>query len=212
MHRLLLNALIVVALGFTARAQSEDSTFYSGRIEAVNRVDVSARIEGVITGIHFDPGQVVEAGDLLFSFNSTEFDQRLRAAEAIAQKAAALLSDVRQEYERNQILQERGTVSDSRYFKSKAAVDIAAAALAETTSRLEAAQIALKGSVMTSVYLARPMRFQILKRRSARRTLWRTDCGLQTIPGRCGRLSRSFGSRDRSAWSRRRRSGMIPAS
>ena len=39
-----------------------------------------------------------------------------------------------------------------------------------------------KGSVLNFVYLARPMRFQILKRRSARRTLWRTGCGLQTIP------------------------------
>jgi hypothetical protein len=38
------------------------------------------------------------------------------------------------------------------------------------------------GSVMNSVYLARSMRFQILKRRSARRRLWRTGCGLQTIP------------------------------
>ncbi len=37
-------------------------------------------------------------------------------------------------------------------------------------------------SVMNSVYLSRSMRFQILKRRTARRTLWRTGYGLQTIP------------------------------
>jgi len=40
----------------------------------------------------------------------------------------------------------------------------------------------LRGSVLNFVYLPRSMRFQILKRRSARRTLWRTGCGLQTIP------------------------------
>jgi len=39
-----------------------------------------------------------------------------------------------------------------------------------------------EGSVLNFVYLPRSMRFQILKRRSARRTLWRTGCGLQTIP------------------------------
>jgi hypothetical protein len=33
------------------------------------------------------------------------------------------------------------------------------------------------GSVLNFVYLARSMRFQILKRRSARQTLWRTGCG-----------------------------------
>ncbi|MCZ0814275.1 hypothetical protein N5A93_18820, partial [Roseovarius sp. EGI FJ00037] len=32
----------------------------------------------------------------------------------------------------------------------------------------------LFGSVLNSVYLSRSMRFQILKRRSARRTLWQT--------------------------------------
>lgn len=63
------------------------------------------------------------------------------------------------------------------------------------------------GSVMNSVYLSRLMRFQILKRRSARRTLWRTGCGLQTIPGRSGHPFRIFGWRGRSAWSRPHRSG-----
>jgi len=38
-----------------------------------------------------------------------------------------------------------------------------------------------RGSVLNFVYLARSMRLQILKRRSARRTLWRTDCGPRTI-------------------------------
>ena len=68
------------------------------------------------------------------------------------------------------------------------------------------------GSVLNSVYLSRSMRFQILKRRSARRTLWRIDCGLQTIRGRCGHLFRSSGSPNRSAWSRPHRSGMSRAS
>lgn len=68
------------------------------------------------------------------------------------------------------------------------------------------------GSVMNFVYLARPMRFQILKRRSARRTLWRTDCGPQTIPGRFDHLFRTCGLPDRSAWSRLHRSGMSSAS
>ncbi|MCB5412502.1 transposase [Pseudogemmobacter sp. CC-YST710] len=50
------------------------------------------------------------------------------------------------------------------------------------------------GTVLKSVYLGRSMRFQILKRRSARRTLWRTGCGRQTIPGRCGAVVLSLNS------------------
>lgn len=37
------------------------------------------------------------------------------------------------------------------------------------------------GSVVSSVYLGRSMLYQILKRRSARQTLWRTRFGLQTM-------------------------------
>ncbi len=68
------------------------------------------------------------------------------------------------------------------------------------------------GSVLKSVYLAWPMGFQILKRRSARRTLWRTGCGLQTIPEHSARLSQSCGSPGRSASLRHRRSGTNRAS
>ncbi|AVO37130.1 site-specific integrase [Pukyongiella litopenaei] len=81
---------------------------------------------------------------------------------------------------------------------------------AETLAKLQRTDT--RGSVLKSVYLARPMRFQILKRRSARRTLWRTDCGLQTIPGRFGHPFRTCGLPGRSAWSRPRRSGRNPAS
>ncbi|WP_254512056.1 transposase, partial [Komagataeibacter oboediens] len=40
----------------------------------------------------------------------------------------------------------------------------------------------VRESVLKSVYLTWPTVVQLLKRRSARRTLWRTGCGLQTIP------------------------------
>jgi len=125
-------------------SQSDESTVYNGRVEALNRVDVSAQVEGVITQIHFQPGQQVEQGDLLFSFDDLEFVHKTRAAKAVAQKASALFNDAKQEYDRNQELKERGTIADTRYFKSKAAVAIAAAAVAETDSRLEAAQIELE--------------------------------------------------------------------
>lgn len=134
---------------FPKVSDAQDTNSYAGRVEAVNRVEVSAQIEGVITDIHFQPGQLVEIGDRLFSFEALEFVQRTRAAEAVAQKAVALHEDARQEYERHQALKERGTISDSVYFKSRAAVTITAAAVRETQSKLEATQIDLN---RTEVY------------------------------------------------------------
>lgn len=139
----------LLLLVIPALAGAEDETLYDGRVEAVERVDVSAQVEGVITEIHFQAGQKVNKGDLLFSFDDVEFIHRARAADAVADKAAALLEDATQEYERNQELKDRGTIAETRYFKSKAAVAIAAAAVEETKSRLEAAEINLE---RTKVY------------------------------------------------------------
>jgi membrane fusion protein (multidrug efflux system) len=141
--------LTVFLLTAPAGSQAEEITVYNGRVEALNRVEVSAQVEGVVVQIHFQPGQRVEEGDHLFSFDDLEFVQRKRTADAVAEKAAALFEDAKQEYDRNQELRERGRIADSRYFKSKAAVAIAAAAVAETNSRLEAAQIELN---RTKVY------------------------------------------------------------
>ncbi|PTN02238.1 hypothetical protein C8N32_1074 [Rhodovulum imhoffii] len=50
------------------------------------------------------------------------------------------------------------------------------------------------GSIRNSVYLTEPMRFSdTVRHRSAQRTLWPDDCGLQPIPGRHGLPSRSCG-------------------
>ena len=149
MVKLIPKLLCLFLLIIPATSRAEESTLYDGRVEALNRVDVSAQVEGVVTEIHFQPGQRVEEGFLLFSFDDLEVAQRTRAAEAVAQKAAALFDDAKQEYDRNQELRERGTIADSRYFKSKAAVAIAAAAVAETNSRLQAAKLELK---RTKVY------------------------------------------------------------
>jgi RND family efflux transporter MFP subunit len=120
---------------------AEDGAVYSGRVEAVNRVEVSAQIEGVVTEIHFEPGESVAEGELLVTFDKVEFAQRLRAAEAIVQKAEALLEDAQQEFERNESLKAKGTIPSAQHAKSKTAVTIAAAVLSEAQSRLEAAQI-----------------------------------------------------------------------
>jgi RND family efflux transporter MFP subunit len=140
---------LTVLLCLSAPLHADDMTSYPGRVEAVNRVEVSAQIEGVVTEIHFEPGQQVAEGDMLFSFDKVEFAQKRRAAEAIVQKAEALLEDARQEFARNESLRSKGTIPAARYAKSKTAVAIAAAVLAEAQSRLEAAQIDLS---RTEVY------------------------------------------------------------
>lgn len=65
---------------------------YSGRLDAVDHVDIKPLVSGTITAVHFKDGQLVKKGDALFTI-----DQRPYAAEvdrAAAQLASAQARDV----------------------------------------------------------------------------------------------------------------------
>ena len=55
---------------------------YSGRFEAVARVDVRARVSGFIDQVHFKDGSLVKAGDLLFTLDKRPFEIAVESAKA----------------------------------------------------------------------------------------------------------------------------------
>ncbi|NQV24281.1 MAG: efflux RND transporter periplasmic adaptor subunit [Rhodopirellula sp.] len=55
---------------------------YTGRLDAIEFVEVRARVGGYLKSIHFDEGQIVSAGDLLFVVDPRPFEAELNAAEA----------------------------------------------------------------------------------------------------------------------------------
>lgn len=61
-----------------------DWTSFSGRLEAVDRVEIRPQVSGVLTAVHFKDGALVKKGDLLFTI-----DQRPYAAEVFAAEARA---------------------------------------------------------------------------------------------------------------------------
>lgn len=60
---------------------------YSGRLEAVERVDIRPRVSGTITEVHFKNGVQVKKGDILFTIDPAPY--RAEVARAEAQLAAA---------------------------------------------------------------------------------------------------------------------------
>jgi len=59
----------------------------AGTLRALNGVDVTAEVNGLIRSIHFVPGAAVKAGDLLVELNSDPDVARLHALEAAADLA-----------------------------------------------------------------------------------------------------------------------------
>ncbi|MEM6422045.1 MAG: efflux RND transporter periplasmic adaptor subunit, partial [Pseudomonadota bacterium] len=124
-----------------ARSITEFDEF-TGRFEAVDEVEIRARVSGHLDTVHFVPGAVVEQGDLLFSIDPRPFEAALAEAEArLAEaEAAARLAD--NELERARRLHEGDHVSESvldqRAQEAESArAAIAAAAAAVTRARLD---------------------------------------------------------------------------
>lgn len=62
---------------------------YSGRFEAVETVEVRPRVTGFIEQIHFKDGQLVKAGDLLFTLEQRSFQISVESAEAEVARTTA---------------------------------------------------------------------------------------------------------------------------
>ena len=64
---------------------------YTGRLEAIDFVEVRARVSGYLQTIHFDEGQVVEKGDLLLVIDPRPFQAEFNGAQAALRQAESQL-------------------------------------------------------------------------------------------------------------------------
>lgn len=64
---------------------------YIGRLEPVDFVEIRARVSGYLQSIHFDEGQIVNKGDLLFVIDPRPFEAELLGAIAAQRQAESQL-------------------------------------------------------------------------------------------------------------------------
>jgi multidrug efflux system membrane fusion protein len=62
---------------------------FSGRLEAIERVEIRPRVAGFITAVNFKPGSDVKKGDVLFVIDARPFKAEADRAEAAANSARA---------------------------------------------------------------------------------------------------------------------------
>lgn len=59
-----------------------DTQDYTGRLEAVEVVDVRPRVPGTLLSVHFKPGQQVRQGELLFTLDPAPYETQVNQAQA----------------------------------------------------------------------------------------------------------------------------------
>ncbi|MEM9899488.1 MAG: efflux RND transporter periplasmic adaptor subunit [Pseudomonadota bacterium] len=117
---------------------------YSGRFEAIDNVEIRARVSGYLTEIAFTPGEIVEAGDLLFRVDPRPYEAALAAAKADLAGADASLRNARTEYRRGKTLLEKEAISKEAVDNRLRAMRVAEAEWAAAKANVEQADLNLE--------------------------------------------------------------------
>ncbi|WDQ17235.1 efflux RND transporter periplasmic adaptor subunit [Rhodopirellula sp. P2] len=100
---------------------------YTGRMEAVDLVEVRARVDGYLQSVHFDEGQIVEKNDLLFIVDPRPYEAELAAAQAKLQQSESQLKQAKAmtEVARANLLQSEAqlNLADVRYKRTQRLVE-----------------------------------------------------------------------------------------
>lgn len=123
----------------------QPSKSYIGRIEAVEDTNITAQVSGYLEARHFDEGQMVEKGQLLYSIEPSSFEAQVASAKAALAQAKAALKKAELDHERGKNLLPRGSISQSEF-------DALTATLLGARAELEAANAQLKLAAVNLSY------------------------------------------------------------
>ncbi|WP_433851405.1 efflux RND transporter periplasmic adaptor subunit [Stenotrophomonas nitritireducens] len=117
---------------------------FSGRVEAVQSVELRPRVSGYIDKVNYTEGQEVKKGDVLFTIDARSYQaeyDRARAELARARTQAALAHS---ESERARRLAEQQAIAAETAEQRRAAADQAGAAVQAAQAALDAARLDLE--------------------------------------------------------------------
>jgi membrane fusion protein (multidrug efflux system) len=93
----------------------QPSKSYIGRVQAVEDTNITAQISGYLQMRHFEEGQMVEKGQLLFSIEPSSFEAQVASAKAALAQANASLKKAQLDFERGRNLLPKGSISQSEF-------------------------------------------------------------------------------------------------
>jgi len=118
---------------------------FSGRLEAVERVDIRSRVAGTVQSVHFREGALVNKGDLLITIDPAPYAADVERASAQVVAAQARQAFTRSEAERAQRLLDEKAIAQREH-------DERSNALREADANLRAAQAALQTAKLSLGY------------------------------------------------------------
>ncbi|MEW6251129.1 MAG: efflux RND transporter periplasmic adaptor subunit [Planctomycetota bacterium] len=150
-----------VTVSQTVSREITDAGTFTGRTEAVETVDVRARVTGYLTEVKFTDGQVVNKGDLLFQIDPRPFDAALENAKGQKAQWEAKLARGKADVERYEKLVPTGAATAQDLDKARADVGEAVAAIQSAEAAIDRAELDLEFARITAPISGRISRAQI---------------------------------------------------
>ncbi|KLK93611.1 hemolysin secretion protein D [Microvirga vignae] len=125
-----------------------EQTDFIGRFEAIDQVDIRARVSGYLDKVHFQDGTFVKVGDLLFTIDPRPYRNALEQARAAVTSSQVRMEFAQSDLDRAEQLRRTGNITDQlhdqrrqSFLTAKADLDRAQAALRQAQLDLEFTEI-----------------------------------------------------------------------
>lgn len=123
---------------------------YSGRFEAVDSVEIRARVSGFIDKVQFKDGQIVKAGDPLYIIDPRPFQIAVDVAKAEVARAKAQVDLGENEVDRARPLLKSATVTERDFDQRVANLNVARAQSQSAQANVKNAELNLEWTQVTA--------------------------------------------------------------
>lgn len=127
-----------------------DSNEFTGRIEAVDTVEIRPRVAGYLEAVHFREGAMVEEGDLLFTIDPREYRAAVDVARANLERAETRIVLAEQEVKRSEMLIAARAISQEEFDQRQSELQQATADRSGARAQLVQAELNLSFSRITA--------------------------------------------------------------
>lgn len=148
----------VTVAAVTTQAVGRESRFI-GTVQAIQSVELKARVQGFLEQMAFEQGAMIEQGELLYQIEKPPYQAdldsalgQLAAAKADLDSANANLEDKQADFERQSALVKKGDTSKTAFDESRAQRDEAKGSVEKAKASIQQAEAAVASAKINLGY------------------------------------------------------------
>jgi RND family efflux transporter MFP subunit len=134
---------------------------FTGSTKAIEEIEIRARVKGFLESVHFEDGDFVTKGQLLFNIDPKPYKAAVESARGRLGKHQAQLERAQKEYQRNLTLFKQNAASEANVVKWKSEVDESKAAVVTAQAALDKTRLDLGYCTINSPISGRISRKQV---------------------------------------------------